>query len=158
MADSQNTTYSDQNQARGGQGFPADNPRTGEPGLIGKDDFTREYEIGRLTRGRQEVLSGNFADLQRLGAQAATGTINVQAAVALPEGIDAKDKNVLTPAQHDAAKGEWTIESERAGLVSRPADPIPAENKEPNSVDPGSQSPVVEGKGGTSTQSATKAR
>lgn len=156
MPDSQNTTGTDTNfdaAANATRGFPAEN-RDGSPSLIGKDDFTREYEMGRLQRGRQEVLSGNYADLQRLGAQIATGTVNPQTAIGVPAGIDTKDKDVLSPAQHDAAKGEWTVESERAGLVSAPPPPVPDPNTEPNSVDPTSVSPEVQSKG---SQSATKA-
>ncbi len=144
MPDSQNTTGTDATQARGGQGFPADNPRTGEPGLIGKDDFTRQYEIGRLERGRVEVLAGNYADLQRIGAQLADnnakGVISKEV-LGVPPGVDPSADNVVTPAQHDALKGEWTVESERAGLVSAPPDPIPAENRDPDSIDPTSTSP-----------------
>ena len=154
MPDSQNTTGTD-NQPRGGQGFPADNHRTGEPGLIGKDDFTKQYEMGRLERGRVEVLAGNFADLQRLGQQVAEGTINVNKAVAAPPGVDVKDDKVVSAVQHDANKGEWNRETERAGLVDAPPDPIPAENKEPDSIDPTSTSPQPVSKSQQS-QSATK--
>lgn len=150
MPDSQNTTNTDSQPLTGGQGFPADN-RDGTPGLIGKDDFTREYEMSRLQRGRQEVLTGNYADLQRIGALLADN--KATAGVAANPTVDPSAKNVLTPAQHDAAKGEWTVESERAGLVDAPAAPIPADNREPNSIDPGSTSPEVQAKG---TQSATK--
>jgi hypothetical protein len=55
---------------------------------------------------------------------------------------------VVTPAQHDAMKGEWTVESERAGLIDAPAEHVPAENKEPNSIDPGSESPTPQPKSG----------
>lgn len=154
MPDSQNTTG---DTPVGGQGFPADNHRTGEPGLIGKDDFTREYEIGRLNRGRQEVLTGNYADLQRIGALLADN--KATAGVAANPVIDPKSDTVLTPAQHDAAKGEWTVESERAGLVEAPSPPTPADNTQPNSVDPSSVSPTVQSKSSiqsSTPQSATK--
>lgn len=151
MPDSQNTTQSDFTQLQDGQGFPADNHRTGEPGLVGKDDFTREYEIGRLQRGRQQALSGNFADLQRIGAALAVDGKLPQGVA--PPGINPKDENVLTPAQHDAAKGEWTVESERAGLIPRRPAPIPAENRDADSIDPTSTSPQVQAKG---SQSASK--
>ena len=139
--------------AGGGQGFPADNP-DGTPGLIGKDDYTRQEAIAKLTRKPQTVLAGNFADLQRLGADAAKGTINVQSAVATPPGIDAKDKNVVTPAESEAARGEFTRETSRTGLVDAPIAPTPDENKSPNVVDPTSQSPVAESS--STPKSATK--
>jgi hypothetical protein len=155
MPDSQNTTNTD--NVQGGQGFPADN-RDGTPGLIGKDAFTIKYETEKLNRGHTTVLTGNYADLQRLGGQIASGTVNPQSAVVAPPGVDVKDKSVLTPAQHDAARGEWTVESERAGLVSQPVPPIPSPDNSPNSVDPTSVSPRAETKGTptSSTKPATK--
>lgn len=141
----------------GGQGFPADNP-DGTPGLIGKDDYTRELAIRNASRRNETVLAGNFADLQRLGADAAAGTVNVQNAVVAPPGVDPKDKNVVSPAQSEANRGEWTRESERAGLVDAPEAVDPPENKSANPVDPTSQSPRAEGKtaSGTSTSTAAK--
>lgn len=134
----------------GGQGFPADNP-DGTPGLIGKDDYTRELAIKNANRRNETVLAGNFADLQRLGADAAAGTINVQKAVVAPPGIDPSAKNVVTPAQAEATRGEFTRETERTGLVTAPVIPDPPENKSPNPVDPTSTSPVAEAKGGTTS-------
>lgn len=148
MPDAQNTTNTD-NQPTGGQGFPADNHRTGEPGLIGKDDFTIKYETDRLTRGRVVPLAGNYADLQRIGAEIAVGS--APKGVTTNPSVDPKDSTYVTPAQHDAAKGEWTVESERAGLVNAPTPPKPADNKEPNSVDPTSVSPTVESKSSQSS-------
>lgn len=143
MPDSQNTVSSSTEPAPvGGQGFPQEN-RDGSPALIGKDDFTKQYEIGRLTRGRTEVLAGNYADLQRLGGQIAAGTVNVQAAIGIPAGIDPKDSTVLTPAQADAAKGEYNVETARTGLVAAPPVPVPRENKDPESIDPTSVSPTT---------------
>lgn len=139
----------------GGQGFPPDNP-DGTPGLVGKDDYTREEAIHRLTRTPTTVLAGNFADLQRLGADAANGTVNIQAAVATPPGIDAKAKNVVTPAQSEAARGEFTRETERTGLIDAPVAPTPPENTSPNPVDPTSTSPTTLNRSGTSTSTAAK--
>ena len=124
----------------GGQGFPADNA-DGTPGLIGKDDYTRELAIKNASRRNETVLAGNFADLQRLGADAAAGTINVQKAVVAPPGVDASAKNVVTPAQAEASRGEFTRETERTGLVTAPLIPDPPENKSPSPVDPTSTSP-----------------
>jgi hypothetical protein len=154
MPDTQNTSNSSNPPLRGGQGFPADN-RDGTPTLTGKDEFTKQYEIDRLTRKHKPVVVGNLADLHRIGAALAVGE-------SLPTGIlpadvaDAKD--AVTPAQASARKGEWNVETERAGLVDAPPAPIPAENKEPDSVDPGSQSPVVVAKGSSTPQSATKTK
>lgn len=140
----------------GGQGFPADNP-DGTPGLIGKDDYTRELAIKNASRRNETVLAGNFADLQRLGADAASGTVNVQTAVATPPGIDPKAKNVVSPAESEASRGEFTRETERKGLIDAPVTPEPAENTSPNPVDPTSTSPTAEAKGGvTSTSTAAK--
>lgn len=139
----------------GGQGFPADNP-DGTPGLIGKDDYTRELAIKNATRRPETVLAGNFADLQRLGADAASGTVNVQSAVAIPPGVDAKAKNVVTPAEAEASRGEFTRETERKGLIDVPVPATPPENKSPNPVDPTSTSPVAEVRSGTSTSTTVK--
>ena len=137
----------------GGQGFPADNP-DGTPGLIGKDDYTRELAIKNASRRNETVLAGNFADLQRLGADAAAGTINVQSAVQAPPGVDPSAKNVVTPAQAEASRGEYTRETERTGLVTAPVIPDPPENTSARVIDPGSTSPKAEPK--TSTTTATK--
>ncbi len=135
----------------GGQGFPADNP-DGTPGLIGKDDYTRELAVLNATRRPATVLSGNYADLQRLGADTAAGTINVQSAVVAPPGIDAKAKNVVTPAQAEASRGEFTRETERTGLITAPEPVEPAENKSPDPVDPTSTSPTTRASGSTATK------
>ena len=139
----------------GGQGFPADNP-DGTPGLVGKDDYTRELAIKNASRKNETVLSGNFADLQRLGADVAAGTVNVQKAVVAPPGIDPKAENVVTPAQSEANRGEWTRESERAGLVDAPEAVDPPENKSANPVDPTSQSPRAESAGSSTTPAPAK--
>lgn len=139
----------------GGQGFPPDNP-DGTPGLIGKDDYTRELAIKNASRRNETVLAGNFADLQRLGADAANGTVNVQSAVAVPPGVDAKAKTTVTPAQAEASRGEFTRETQRTGLIDAPVPADPPENTSPNPVDPTSQSPRVETRTGTSTSTAVK--
>lgn len=150
MPDSQNTTNTD--NVQGGQGFPADNHRTGEPGLIGKDAFTIKYETEKLNRGHTTVLSGNYADLQRIGAALAIqGKLPEGVA---PPGVDAK--NALTPAQHDAAKGEWTVESERAGLMSRPVPPTPEPDYSPTPVDPAAVSPTTIEKGKSASSMSPK--
>lgn len=131
----------------GGQGFPPENS-DGSPSLVGKDDYTKWEATQRLNKGNVTVLSGNYADLQRLGASAATGTVNVNNAVAAPPGYTLTDKNVVTPAQHEAARGEFTRETQRTGLVSAPVAPEPNVDNTPNPVDPGSQSPTVEAKKG----------
>lgn len=129
----------------GGQGFPPDNP-DGTPGLVGKDEYTKWEATQRMNASGQTVLTGNYADLQRLGADIATGTVNVQSAVAAPPGINPKSSTVVTPAQNDAAKGEFTRETLRVGTLSAPPVPVPAENRSANPVDPGSQSPTSESK------------
>ncbi len=140
----------------GGQGFPPDNP-DGTPGLIGKDDYTRELAIKNASRRAETVLTGNYADLQRLGADAAVGTVNVQSAIVAPPGSDPKSKNVVTPAQQESARGEFTRETLRTGLLDAPAIPAPRENTSPDPVDPTSTSPRAEAKGsGTSTSTAAK--
>lgn len=135
----------------GGQGFPPDNA-DGTPGLIGKDDYTRELAIQRASRRPQTILTGNFADLQRLGADAANGTVNVQSAIVAPDGSDPKDKNVVTPAQSDLAAGEFTRETARTGLLDAPIPAEPRENRSPQVTDPTSQSPQAQAKGTTTTQ------
>ncbi len=139
---------------QGGQGFPADNA-DGTPSLVGKDDYTKWEATQRINKGHADVLVGNLADLQRIGADAAVGTVNVQSAVVAPPGIDAKSKDVITPAQQEAARGEWTRETERTGLVDAPAPNVPAENFSPNPVDPTSTSPTTQASGKSAT-SATK--
>lgn len=125
---------------QGGQGFPPDN-KDGTPSLIGKDEYTRWEATQRLNRVPTTVLAGNFADLQRLGTEVATNT-TVNSALAPPPGINPKDDNVVTPAQQEAARGEWTRETERVGTLDAPPAHVPADNTEPDSIDPGSQSPV----------------
>lgn len=132
-------------------GFPTEN-RDGSPALVGPDEYTRQLLRQRADRDyTAEVLTGNYADLQRLGADAAQGIGTAPKAVASPPGLDIKDSSVISPAQQEAARGEWTRETERTGLLDAPAAHVPAENTDPNPVDPGSVSPTVELKGGSST-------
>lgn len=130
----------------GGQGFPADNP-DGTPGLIGPDDYTRELRVKRATARPQAALAGNFADLQRLGAQAAE--TNSDTAFATPPGADANDKNVVSGIKAEANQGIWNRETERYGLVEAPPAVDPPENKSPRVIDPGSTSPKAEAKAST---------
>lgn len=136
------------------QGFPRDN-RDGTPGLVGPDDHTRSLIRARADKvAGQNVAVGNYADLQRMGADAVAGTTSTPTALAksidAAPGVNLKDKSIISPAEADAAKGEWTRETERTGLLSAPVPPIPAANTEPNIVDPGAKSPVAEPKKGAS--------
>lgn len=130
-----------------GRGFPPDN-KDGTPGLIGPDEYARWDRIQRASRQPRTVLSGNIADMQRLGAEVAnSSSATVNSALAAPPGVDPKNENVLTPAQAEALDGQWTRETERTGLLGPPPAHVPAENTEPDSIDPGSQSPVQVPKG-----------
>lgn len=138
------------------QGFPTENP-DGTPTLVGPDDYTRQLRRDYADRERVDVLAGNLADLQRLGAQAATtGSASVASVVAAPAGVDPKSDQTLTPAQASAARGEWNRETEREGLLGPPPAPEPPEGTSAEPVDPTSQSPtVVGGKDNTKTSSTT---
>lgn len=157
MPDS-NTT-SDSSFTGGGEGFPADNP-DGTPGLVGPSDSLRRIMVDKYTRpANQSTLGGNYADLQRLGANLAGGPGTVSTFNAVLDtgpGVDPKAENIVTPAQSEAARGEWTRETERVGLLDAPPEFVPAENTSPNPVDPTATSPTVETKG-SSGSSATKA-
>ena len=137
----------------GGQGFPKDNP-DGTPGLIGPDEYTKQYRIARILGNNTTVLTGNIADVQRAGAEVASG--KTVAGVAAPPGTDVKSEKVVTPAQQEASRGEFTRETERTGLLEAPPAPVPPENKSPNPVDPTSTSPRAEIRSGTSTSTAAK--
>ena len=119
MPDSVNTTNYGTNRVPPDEGFP-DNPKRGY------SDYTRFYETERLNRGPVTALAGNIADMQRLGAQLAMDKSSV-----IPTGeeigptSDKEGKKFVTPAEFDAAKGEYTIGSARAGLVDAPPTPIP---------------------------------
>lgn len=132
-----------ENTPGSGLGFPPDNP-DGTPGLVGKDDYTRWEATQRINKSHDTVLAGNYADLQRIGAELAVG--NAVKGVAAPPGVDPKSPNVVTPAQHEAARGEYTRETARTGLVDERVGPEPAVNTTANPVDPGSKSPTVEAK------------
>ena len=130
----------------GGQGFPPDNP-DGTPGLVGPDEYTKTTRINRILQNNTTVLTGNYADLQRAGAEAATGQTNAGlAAIDTGPGVDPKDDKIVTPAQHDASKGEFTRETLRTGLLEEPVAPEPKENNSPDPVDPTSTSPTAEAK------------
>src|SRR6476646_8898905 len=102
---------------QGGQGFPQDNP-DGTPGLVGKDEYTKWEATQRINKPHSVVLAGNYADLQRMGAEAAVGKA-APGIVAHPT-IDTKSDNVITPAQQEAARGEYTLETQRVGLLGPP--------------------------------------
>lgn len=141
-------------------GFPTEN-RDGTPALVGPDEYTRQLLRQRADRDyTTQVVAGNFADLQRMGADKVQGSSSSNAvgdAIASPPGLDIKDSSVISPAQQEAARGEWTRETERTGLLDAPAAHVPAENADPNPVDPGSVSPTVESKGKASSTPSTPA-
>lgn len=143
----------------GGEGFPVDNP-DGTPGLIGPSDNLRRIMVDKYTRpANQSAVGGNYADLQRLGANIAGGPGTVSTFNAVLDtgpGIDPKADNIVTPAQSEASRGEWTRETERVGLLGSPPEFVPAENKSPNPVDPTATSPTVEAKGKSATTQAAK--
>lgn len=124
----------------GGQGFPPDNA-DGTPGLIGKDDYTRELAVFNATRRPQTVVVGNIADIQRHGGDGA---------------VKRGDEGVVSPAQAEASRGEFTRETQRTGLIDAPVAPTPPENKSPNPVDPTSTSPTTQNRSATSTSTAAK--
>jgi DNA-directed RNA polymerase subunit RPC12/RpoP len=113
--------------------------------------------IERRLQPRRSVVVGNFADLQRMGAElAATEKGALASTVVTAEPVDVKSNAVVTPHEDDAMKADITRETVRTGE----ADPLieeqnrqaaPRENREPNPVDPTSQSPLVE-----STRSARR--
>lgn len=119
---------------------------------IGLDEAGRAAAIARLAP-RNAPVTGNYADLQRMGADALTD-----------EGGDefqlnpAQDPEAIAhPATHDASVGTITVEVERVGKADdiRKAQEEAAQearvvDTRPEVVDPGSQSPtVVEGTGDT---------
>ncbi len=139
----------------GGQGFPPDNA-DGTPGLIGPDEYTRQLAIHKANRGHVSVLAGNIADLQRIGAELANG--KAIAGVAVAPGVDPTAKNVVTPAQASAARGEFTQETLREGLIDAPLRPEPNENNTPNVVDPTATSPRAEAKGSSTPSPAPQVK
>lgn len=126
---------------QGGQGWPTD------PNHRGPDEYTKWVQLQRLNNGPQDVAVGNFADLQRAGADKTQGVSNTTSdkAIAAPPGYDLKDDNVISPAQLEASRGEWTRETERVGLLgSPPQDQGGDGHAESVVVDPTSTSPKVE--------------
>lgn len=128
-------------------GFPPANA-DGTPALVGPDEYTRQVRRNRIDQNNTTVLSGNYADLQRAGADAAVNASGSDKAYAAPPGTDPKDDKVKTPAQAEADRGEFTRETARTGLLEAPPAAEPRENTEPDSVDPTSQSPQQQSKGG----------
>lgn len=107
-----------------GRGFPPPNP-DGTPALIGPDEQTREIARRRAEKGHVVTVTGNYADIQRLGASLAANSTTKLAGVELgsPPGVDVTDDNVVSPAQSDALRGEYTVESAREGAV-KPPEPL----------------------------------
>lgn len=90
----------------------------------GPDQSTRDAAMERLAP-RQQVVVGNIADLQRLGAAAASGdkaTTAVKDSVVTPENQPHEN---VTPAEAEAARGRTTRETERTGekVAEAPAQP-----------------------------------
>lgn len=134
-------------------GFPPEN-KDGTPGLIGPDDFTRQLMLARANKvGGTAVVGGNYADLQRMGEVAATGDKNP--AFQAGPGVDLSSDRYVTAAQAEAARGEWTRETERTGLLTEPPAPEPKENKSADPVDPTSTSPTTRASGSSTPSTAT---
>lgn len=77
----------------------------------GADQSTRDALTQRLAP-RKAVVTGNYADLQRAGAEAASaGNAGLGDGVALPGNLD--HKHVQTPAEADKAQGLTTVETVR---------------------------------------------
>lgn len=141
----------------GGQGFPAD-PGDGTA-QRGPDAYTR-YLLEQKLAPRVDPVVGNFADLQRAGADKAQGitTTSSISSIAAPPGVDLKSDESPSPAQVEAARGEWTRETERTGLLgSPPPDRGGDGHTESVVIDPTSTSPQVvsEGKGNSASTSTT---
>lgn len=141
----------------GGQGFPPD-PGDGTA-QRGPDPYTR-YLLEQKLAPRVDPVVGNFADLQRAGADAAQGltTTSSISSIAPPPGVDLKSNESPSPAQVEAARGEWTRETERVGLLgSPPPDRGGDGHTESVVIDPTSSGPQVvsEGKGNTGSTSTS---
>lgn len=114
---------------------------------VGAGASTREAIEARL-RPRETVVVGNLADLQRMGAELAqTDKGLLASSVVTAESVNVAADATVTPAQNDENKGEITRETVRTGaagplIKAREAAMAPRENKEPDSVDPTSVSPV----------------
>lgn len=77
----------------------------------GADQSTRDALLQRL-EPRKPVVTGNYADLQRAGADAASGgKTGLGDGVALPGNL--APEHVQTPAEADKAQGLTTVETVR---------------------------------------------
>lgn len=125
----------------------------GEAKEFGASQEVRDV-IDRHNQPGVPTVVGNLADLQRAGADVATGEGTFESAVEVPAGA-------IHPADEDAAQGGITKETIRTGIHTEEdlAQPGPGQNKdESHSVDPGSQSPVpVEGSPKKTGDAAVKA-
>ena len=140
-------------------GFPPANP-DGSPALVGPDDYTRHIAIERANRKITRSVTGNYADIQRMVAQAAQdGNVKVANTDLNTPNLELTEDEFVSPAQAATAKGEVNLETIRTGLLTEAPAEDPPENFEANPVDPGSQSPTAEpkGKSSGSTTSTTAA-
>lgn len=119
---------------------------TGEVVANGPGATTRAVLEQRLAP-RSGVVAGNLADLQRAGAEVAVndGTFEdaVKTAVVAAPALDPEDDGFVTAAQHEAARGEFTRETERTGDLEAPVAADPPKEKGAKVEDPGSQSPRI---------------
>lgn len=103
------------------------------PGQDVQDVIARHNEPGVPT------VVGNQADLQRAGADVATGEGSFETGVVVPDGA-------IHPADEDAAQGLITEETLRTGIHDEsdlaPPDPQP-NTDDAHSVDPDAKSPVT---------------
>lgn len=117
---------------------------------IGLDEVGRQAALRRLAP-RQAPVVGNFADLQRMGADALTDEQGDEFQLAPGQDADA----ITHPATHDAESGLITREVERVGKADaiRKAQEKAEEDARvvdtrPDVIDPDSKSPqIVEGSG-----------
>lgn len=119
---------------------------------IGLDEAGRAAALARLAP-RNAPVTGNYADLQRMGADALTDEGGDEFQLAQGQNPDA----ITHPATHDASTGSITVEVERVGKAddirkaqAEAQDAARNVDERPEVVDPGSESPtVVEGTGST---------
>lgn len=98
----------------------------GDKAEAGAGASTREALEARLAP-RTTVVGGNYADLQRMGGEAA-----VKGKGTLPPGVEKED--VSTAADAEAERGEFTRETERTGQVKAPEPETPAEETDKQEV------------------------